>query len=105
MVPTSEFKTNFHKQDRERVNKKDELALNSQFVYEIEYLKLYGEHKRAKEEVKTSDYLMKKETLGSFAMKLKEELEKEDDWKSNQQCEILHAKRRLVLAMMYHRLL
>ena len=48
---------------------------------------------------------MKKETLGSFAMRLKEELDKEEDWKVNQQCEILHAKRRLILAMMYQRLL
>ena len=71
----------------------------------MEYLKLYCEHKRGKEEVKTSDYFTKKESLAAFAQKLKEEIEKEEDWQTHQSCEILHAKRRLVLAMMYYRFL
>ena len=60
MIPTIELNSHFHKEDRDHLNQKELAALNEQFMFEVEYMKLFAEHKRGKDDVKASDYMTKK---------------------------------------------
>ena len=106
-LPNTDFQRDFHKNDLEKITSNLLTAIHSQFCYEAELLQLYREYLRSKELKKATETSVKAgaDRLLETIRKLETWTNQDQDWQMNEPCEILYAKRSLLLAMIYFKVL
>lgn len=103
LLPGCEFGRDIHKTDLEGLDSQLLKHLNDQFDHEVEFLRIYLEYNKSKEFLKSTDNTAK---VGD---RIVDTIKRLEDWTSNNhfaedtECEVLIAKRQLLLAMIYNK--